>query len=108
MTITAAIVASDDTDPAPRITLVSIVSNMARAGRDIAGAALGTDDRQFAVQARPGAVYTVTYRATDAAEFDGGDSQFEVRRLKGEVSKEVQPADSIGLAGSAYASLHER
>jgi hypothetical protein len=67
VTITAAIVASDETDPAPRITLVSIVSNKVRAGRDVAGAALGTDDRQFAVRARPGALYTVTYRATDAA-----------------------------------------
>jgi len=67
VTITAAIAASDDTDAAPRITLLSIVSNKARAGRDVAGATLGTDDRQFAVRARPGAIYTVTYRATDAA-----------------------------------------
>src|SRR5205814_1602043 len=66
--ITATIVASDDLDPAPRIELVSIVGNDAKGrGSDVGDAAFGTDDRHFTVRASPDAIYTVMYRATDAA-----------------------------------------
>jgi hypothetical protein len=65
--VTATIVASDDSDPAPRVELVSIAFDDARGrGAEVEDAAFGTDDRQFSVRASPGAVYTVTYRATDA------------------------------------------
>ena len=68
VSITATIAASDDTDPAPRVELVSIESNDAKGrGTDVADAAFGTDDREFSVRASPGAEYTVRYRAIDAA-----------------------------------------
>lgn len=65
--------------PNPTITLVSIVSNEPDAGlgdgdqpHDVQGAAVGTDDRAFFLRAERagrghGRVYTITYRATDAA-----------------------------------------
>jgi hypothetical protein len=65
--VTATIAASDDA-AAPRIELVSIASNDANGrGAEVEDAAFGTDDRQFKVRASPGAVYTVVYRAIDAA-----------------------------------------
>jgi hypothetical protein len=66
--ITATIAASDDTGVAPRVELVSIDGNDARArGADVADAAIGTDDRAFSIRASPGASYTAAYRAIDAA-----------------------------------------
>jgi hypothetical protein len=66
--VTATITASDDLDPAPRIELVSVVGNDAKGrGSDVGDAAIGSDDRQFTVRASPNAIYTVMYRATDAA-----------------------------------------
>lgn len=68
VTVTATIAASDDSGLAPRVALVSIASGDAQGrGAEAEDARLGTDDRQFTVRASPGAVYTVTYRAIDAA-----------------------------------------
>jgi len=65
--VTATITASDDAS-APRIELISIASNDAKGrGAEVEDAAFGTDDRQFKVRASAGAIYTVVYRATDAA-----------------------------------------
>lgn len=69
--ITAIITAADDSDPQPRVQLLSVVSNEADDG-DIRGVELGTDDRSFAVRAErsgrgEGRIYTVTYSATDAS-----------------------------------------
>jgi hypothetical protein len=70
---------SDDTDPNPTVTLVSITSSEPDNGLgdgdtlgDIQGAAFGTDDREFLLRAErsgkgDGRVYTVTYQARDAA-----------------------------------------
>jgi hypothetical protein len=70
---------SDDTDPNPTVTLVSITSSEPDDGlgdgdapNDIQGAAFGTDDREFLLRAErsgkgSGRVYTVTYQARDAA-----------------------------------------
>jgi pimeloyl-ACP methyl ester carboxylesterase len=80
--VTADILVSDDTDPAPAVTLVSIVSDEPDDGLgdgdtagDIQGADYGTDDREFLLRAErdglaDGRVYTVTYRAVD----DSGNS----------------------------------
>ena len=66
--VTATVVTSDDLDPAPRIELVSVVGSGAKGrGSEVADASFGTDDRQFSVRASPDAVYSVTYRAIDAA-----------------------------------------
>jgi hypothetical protein len=71
--ITASIQVSDEADPSPRVKLESIVCDDGCAPpRDIAGAALGTDDREFAVRAErrgtgAGRTYKVTYSAEDAA-----------------------------------------
>lgn len=80
--VTATITVTDDCDPDPAITLVSITSNEPATGfigngdkgPDIIGAAFGTDDRVFSLRAergtRPGntgRVYTIVYRATDAS-----------------------------------------
>lgn len=74
-----AITVSDDTDPAPAITLVSITSNESEARHDhgdrcgdIQDAAIGTDDRSFRLRAERDAhdgqrIYTVVYRATDSS-----------------------------------------
>jgi hypothetical protein len=79
VTVTATIRVSDESDPAPVVRLVSIVSSEADAGLDkhdkagdVAGALIGTDDRTFQLRAErshrgPGRIYTVTYRATDSA-----------------------------------------
>ena len=70
---------SDDIDPSPAVALVSITSDEADSGggggdraNDVQGAAVGTDDRSFSLRAErdgkgDGRVYTITYRATDAA-----------------------------------------
>lgn len=71
ITITAAISVSDNADPAPAITLVSITASGDGTGNrkeDVEGAEIGTDDREFALRAeasRSGRVYTIVYRATD-------------------------------------------
>ena len=77
--VTATITVRGDFGPNPRVVLVSIVSNEADDGlgdgdtaNDIQGAVVGTDDRSFLLRAErsgkgSGRVYTVTYRATDAA-----------------------------------------
>jgi uncharacterized repeat protein (TIGR01451 family) len=79
-TIAATITVTDNCDPQPAITLVSVTSNEPESGflgegdksPDIVGAAVGTDDRSFSVRAErktggqsTGRVYTVKYRATD-------------------------------------------
>jgi len=69
--ITATVTVTDDSDPQPRIQLISVVSNEPDDG-DIQGVDLGTDDRSFAVRAErlgrgEGRIYTVTYSATDAS-----------------------------------------
>jgi len=66
---TATISASSPNGHATTVTLVSIASNEP-GNDDIAGAAVGTDDRTFQVRAQrlgsgSGRIYTVTYRATD-------------------------------------------
>jgi uncharacterized repeat protein (TIGR01451 family) len=78
--ITATITVTDNCDPNPTVTLVSVVSNEPETGflgtgdkgPDVQGAAVGTDDRAFSVRAERGTggqstgrVYTITYRATD-------------------------------------------
>ena len=71
--ITATISVSDNSDPHPTVRLVSITCNETYDAGDIAGAAFGTDDREFSLRAsrtgqrKEGRVYTVTYQATDAA-----------------------------------------
>jgi hypothetical protein len=77
--ITATVTVSDNCDPNPTVTLISITSNEADNGHgdgnsadDIQHADFGTDDRTFSLRAeRSGAsggrVYTVTYRVTDAS-----------------------------------------
>jgi triacylglycerol esterase/lipase EstA (alpha/beta hydrolase family) len=69
----------DDVDPTPTVVLVSVTSNQPDDGNgdgdtpnDVQGAALGSDDRTVDLRAeRDGSgadrVYTLTYRATDAA-----------------------------------------
>jgi len=78
-TVRANIQVSDDTDPHPTVTLVSVTNSEPDDGlgdgdtpNDIQGAAFGTDDREFLLRAERsgkgrGRVYTVTYRATDAS-----------------------------------------
>ena len=71
ITITATISVTDNADPSPAITLVSITASGDGTGNnkeDVEGAAIGTDDREFAVRAeasRTGRLYTIVYRATD-------------------------------------------
>lgn len=72
VTITATIAVSDNADPSPVITLVSITTGEGKhaKGEDVQGAAPGTDDRTFSLRAERGErgaerVYTITYRATD-------------------------------------------
>ena len=80
--VTATIAVTDNCDPNPTVTLVSITSNEPETGflgngdkgPDIEGAALGTDDRTFSLRSERGTggqstgrVYTITYRATDAS-----------------------------------------
>jgi hypothetical protein len=71
--ITVAVTVSDDTDPNPKVKLVSITCNdSCNPAQDIAGAALNTDDRAFQLAAwrtgsGSGRTYTITYSATDAS-----------------------------------------
>lgn len=70
--ISANITVSDDFDPAPSVTLVSITSNETLAAGDIQGATFNSDDRSFLLKADrqgngSGRVYTITYRAIDAS-----------------------------------------
>jgi hypothetical protein len=88
--ITVALTVTDDTDPNPTVTLLSIVcadhgspglGQQKRQGlpasqgcnaEDIAEAAYGTDDREFRLRSEragygPGRTYTITYEAADAA-----------------------------------------
>jgi hypothetical protein len=73
VTINATISVKDNYDPAPAIKLESITANKPLATGDIAGAAFGTDDRQFQLRdvnvpkGSNGRVYTITYSATDAS-----------------------------------------
>jgi hypothetical protein len=76
-TIVATLTVSDECDPDPSVTLVSITSNEPDEGtadgnqpNDIQDAAFGTDDREFRLRAErsgngSGRVYTVTYRVED-------------------------------------------
>ena len=77
--IVATVTATDNEDPNPSVQLVSIASSEAGDGLgdgdladDIQDAAVGTDDRTFALRAERsgrgrGRTYTVTYAATDAS-----------------------------------------
>ncbi len=71
--VTATITVSDNMDSHPSVQLVSITCSEACDPSDIAGAAFGTDDREFSLRAdrtgqrKEGRVYTVTYSATDVA-----------------------------------------
>jgi hypothetical protein len=71
--VTVAVTVSDDTDPNPAVTLVSITGDdSGNVAKDIAGAALGTDDRSFELRAQrsgsgTGRTYTITYGAKDAS-----------------------------------------
>lgn len=77
--VSADVRVSDDEDPNPTVTLVSITSSEPDDGLgdgdtadDIQGADFGTDDREFLLRAERsgrggGRVYTVTYRVSDAA-----------------------------------------
>jgi len=79
VTVRAAIVVLEACDAAPSVRLLSIVSDEPDNGRgdgnttgDIAGATLGTDDREFQLRAErsgggDGRVYTVTYEVRDAS-----------------------------------------
>jgi hypothetical protein len=77
--IRATVSAADECDPNPTVRLVSVTSSEPDNGPgdgnttgDIAGAALGTDDRSFQVRAEragsgPGRIYTVVYEVRDAS-----------------------------------------
>lgn len=77
--VAATVTATDDYDPNVTVKLVSVSSSEPDDGLgdgdtpgDIAGAAVGTDDRSFELRAErrgsgPGRVYTVIYQATDAS-----------------------------------------
>jgi hypothetical protein len=73
VSVTVAVNVSDDTDPTPDVKLVSITCNDAcKPAQDIAGATLGTDDRDLQLRAErmgggSGRAYRVTYSATDAS-----------------------------------------
>jgi hypothetical protein len=78
--ITATVSAADECDPNPTVRLVSITSSEPDNGPgdgnttgDVAGAALGTDDRSFQVRAErsgsgTGRTYTVVYEARDVSD----------------------------------------
>jgi len=71
--IVAKITVKDDYDAQPAIKLESITANEALEKEDIKGALIGTDDRQFLLNAeregknKAGRIYTVTYSATDGS-----------------------------------------
>ena len=71
--VTATVTATDNCDPNPAVTLVSITSNEPDTGF-VQGAAFGTDDLTFQLQAdrdtghgNTGRVYTITYKVTDTS-----------------------------------------
>ena len=86
--VTAAISVSDDSDPNPKVSLLSIVvvdatGDVSGADPDITGADFGTDDRAFMLRAeRSGRgsdrTYVVSYRAVDASG-NSRDATAEVR-----------------------------
>lgn len=70
--ITASIEAVGVVGPSPRVELVSISSNEPLSPDDVRGASVGTDCRTFELRAArlgggSGRIYTIRYRATDAA-----------------------------------------
>lgn len=80
--VAATISVTDECDPNPAVTLISIVSNEPATGflgngdkgADVMGAVFGTDDRTFSLRAERGTggqntgrVYTITYRVTDSS-----------------------------------------
>ncbi len=71
--VTVAVTVSDETDPNPKVRLVSVTcDDGCNPAQDIAGATFGTDDREFKLRAKrtgggSGRTYTITYSATDAA-----------------------------------------
>ena len=72
VTVNAAITTTGPGGHPIAVKLESITSSDPGGATDIAGAALGTDDRVFQLRAersgnRPGRFYTVTYRVTDTA-----------------------------------------
>jgi hypothetical protein len=70
--VAIALSVSDDQDPNPAVSLVSITCDDAcNPGEDIVDASTGTDDRHFQLRARrrgaaQGRTYTIKYRARDA------------------------------------------
>lgn len=77
--IAATVMASDDLDPSPTVTLVAVLSDEeddamgdGSTTEDIQDAEIGTDDRAFALRAErsgtgDGRVYTIVYQARDFA-----------------------------------------
>jgi hypothetical protein len=80
--ITATISVTDECDPNPDVTLISVTSNEPETGflgngdkgPDVQAAVVGTDDRLFSLRSERGTggqntgrVYTITYRVTDAS-----------------------------------------
>lgn len=66
--VSATITVTDNADPSPIITLVSITQTGGSNGNnkdDVEDAAIGTDDRVFSLRAEKGRSYTIVYRATD-------------------------------------------
>jgi hypothetical protein len=71
--VAATVTATDNCDPNPTVTLVSVTSNEPETGF-VQGAAFGTDDLAFQLQAdrdtghgSTGRVYTITYKVTDTS-----------------------------------------
>jgi uncharacterized repeat protein (TIGR01451 family) len=71
--VTATVTATDNCDANPTVTLVSITNNESATG-SVQGAAFGTDDLAFQLQAErdtghgaTGRVYTITYKVTDTS-----------------------------------------
>jgi len=71
--VVASVAATDDKDPNPEVSLVSVTCNECDPVVDVRGAELGTADFAFSVRAsrtglaKPGRVYTVVYSATDSS-----------------------------------------
>jgi len=71
--VVASVTVSDDKDPNPMVSLVSVTCNECDPVIDVHDAELGTAGFEFSVrasrtgQAKPGRVYTVVYSATDSA-----------------------------------------
>jgi len=73
VSVTLTVNVTDETDPSPSVTLLSITCDDAcNPSQDIVGAALNTDDRSFQLRAKRGGggsgrTYTITYVAKDAS-----------------------------------------